>query len=182
MNVTGEPVVVLVTVVMAAGKSTVADLLATRFERAALVPGDAFRKMMVKGASPVLPDFPGNALAELELRYALAGKVADGYAAAGFSVVWQDIILGAHLARVPGLVAHRPLAIVVLAPGADAVREREASRPKSGYAGGWTVEGLDDVLRHGTPPLGLWIDSSDLTPEETVDVILDRFPEALVEG
>lgn len=74
---TGEPVVVLLTGVMAA--DTVADLVAARLERAALAPGDACR---------------GNALAELPLRRAPAGKVADGYAAAGFSVVRQRIILG----------------------------------------------------------------------------------------
>lgn len=183
MTWTDEPIVTVVTGVMAAGKSTVADLLAARFDKTAIVPGDVFRKMIVRGASPVLPDFPGDALGELELRYALSAKVADGYAAAGFSVVWQDIILGPHLGRLPALVSHRPLAIVVLAPRADVVREREASRPKKGYVDGWTVEGLDHILRRETPRIGLWIDSSDLTPEATVAAIFGRgLEEALVEG
>ena len=33
---------------------------------------------------------------------------------------------------------------------------------------------LDEVLRHETPRIGLWIDSSVQTPDETVEEILDR--------
>jgi hypothetical protein len=38
------------------------------------------------------------------------------------------------------------------------------------------------VLRDRTPRLGLWLDSSDQTPDETVDAVLDRLDEALVKG
>ncbi len=31
---------------------------------------------------------------------------------------------------------------------------------------------LDEVVRNETPRAGLWIDSSDMTAEETVDVIM----------
>jgi hypothetical protein len=45
---------------------------------------------------------------------------------------------------------------------------------------------LDAVVRFdewvaATPRIGLWIDSSDLTVEETVDVVLDRWAEASIE-
>ena len=38
----------------------------------------------------------------------------------------------------------------------------------------WTVALLDRALRQQTPRLGLWLDTTDQTPEETVDEILDR--------
>jgi cytidylate kinase len=34
----------------------------------------------------------------------------------------------------------------------------------------------DAVLREGTPRIGLWLDTSELTPEQTVDAILARAP------
>ena len=42
--------------VSAAGKSTVARLLAGRFERGVCVPGDAIREMMVSGRADMRPD------------------------------------------------------------------------------------------------------------------------------
>ncbi|MDQ0876117.1 hypothetical protein QFZ77_004776 [Paenibacillus sp. V4I3] len=50
---------------------------------------------------------------------------------------------------------------------------RESARIKKGY-GVWTVEGLDSLLRNETPRVGMWLDSSELTPEETVNEIITR--------
>ncbi|MGH3898758.1 MAG: hypothetical protein ACRDTA_11005, partial [Pseudonocardiaceae bacterium] len=50
---------------------------------------------------------------------------------------------------------------------------REAARGKVAYDT-WTVDRLDDVLRHQTPRLGLWLDTSGQTPTETVNEILTR--------
>lgn len=55
----------------------------------------------------------------------------------------------------------------------EVVAEREAGRLKKGY-GIWTVNDLDKVLRQETPRIGMWLDSSDLTPEETVTEIMNR--------
>lgn len=57
---------------------------------------------------------------------------------------------------------------------------REAGRPKTGYDA-WTVEVLDRALRSGTPRVGLWLDTGEQTPEQTVTAILDNLPAALVE-
>jgi chloramphenicol 3-O-phosphotransferase len=164
--------VVLITGIMAAGKSTVAEALAARLPRAAHVRGDVFRRMVVSGREEMSPEASDGALAQLDLRHRLAATVADGYAEAGFTAVVQDIVLGEHLPRFVSRVRTRPLYVVVLAPSADTVREREARRAKTGYAGGWAVEGFDRVLREETPRIGLWLDSSGLTVEETVDAIL----------
>ncbi|MFD6417637.1 AAA family ATPase [Streptomyces sp. NPDC060194] len=170
--------VILVTGVMAAGKSTVAQLLAERLPRSAHVRGDVFRRMTVSGREELLPDETPAARAQLELRYRLSALVADEYARDGWTAVVQDVVLGDDLPRYVARVRTRPLYVVVLAPSPAAVRHREASRAKSGY-GPWTVEALDASLRT-TPPLGLRLDTSEQTPEETVSAVLTRLDEARV--
>lgn len=171
--------VLVVTGIMASGKSTVAQLLATRLPRAAHVRGDVFRRMIVAGRSEMAPGDPDDALDQLRLRYKLAALVADEYAAAGFTAVLQDIVLGPALTDYVGALRSRPRYLVVLAPRPEVVANREAARDKSGY-GDWTVAGLDDALRRETPRLGLWLDTSEQTPDQTVDEVLSRLPEALV--
>ncbi|MFT7838967.1 AAA family ATPase [Saccharothrix sp. BKS2] len=175
-----DSAVVVVTGIMAAGKSTVAQRLAERLPRAAHVRGDAFRRMIVSGRADLVPDAAAEAEAQLRLRYRLATTVADGYARAGWTAVVQDVVLGEHLRAFVDAVRTRPRYVVVLAPSPEVVARREAGRPKTGY-GAWTVEDLDRGLRAGTPRLGLWLDTSDQTPDETVDAILANLDRARVE-
>jgi predicted kinase len=163
--------VVLITGVMASGKSTVGQALAERLPRAAHVRGDVFRRMIVSGREDYVPGVGGAGEAQLRLRYRLSAATADAYAAAGFTAVVQDVVLGAELTAYVELVRTRPLHVVVLAPDPETVAAREAGRPKTGY-GAWTVEELDGGLRAETPRIGLWLDNSGLTVGETVDAIL----------
>ncbi len=109
------------------------------------------------------------------MRHRLTAHCADEYAAAGFTVVVQDILLGEHLAQMAADIATRPLAVVALLPDPETVAAREAGRPKTAYGPDWSVRDLDALLRSETPrDLGLWLDTSRQTVEETVDAILDR--------
>ncbi|MEU4830872.1 AAA family ATPase [Streptosporangium sp. NPDC023615] len=180
MDTEPGPAVVLITGVMASGKSTVADLLAGRLPRAAHVRGDVFRRMLVSGGEDLLPEETAEARAQLELRHRLSALVADEYAHHGWTAVVQDIVLGEDLSRYVATVRTRPLYVVVLAPSAAVVRIRETERPKTGY-GPWTVDALDRALREETPRIGLWLDTSEQTPEQTVSVILGNLAAARVE-
>ncbi|WP_020121212.1 AAA family ATPase [Streptomyces canus] len=164
--------VVLVTGVMAAGKSTVAQALAERLPRAAHVRGDVFRRMIVSGREEYGPGATGEAVAQLRLRYRLSAAAADAYAEAGFTAVVQDVVLGEDLTAYVGLVRTRPLYVVVLAPDAGTVAARETGRTKTGYGPAWTVAALAEALRESTPPIGLWLDTSAQTPVQTVEAIL----------
>lgn len=176
-----ERAVVVITGVMASGKSTVAQLLAERLPRAVHVRGDVFRRMVVSGQRERVPGADEEAAEQLRLRYRATAATADLYAAAGWTAIVQDVVLGEHLEPYLAAIGTRPLYLVVLAPSADEVARREAGRAKSGY-GSWTVGGLDHVLRHRTPRLGLWVDSSDQSPDETVNAVLGGLAEALVAG
>ena len=119
------------------------------------------------------------ALDQLRLRYELTATVADRYVEAGFVTVVQDTILGPMLPVALRFFQSRPAALVVLAPTVEVVAKREAARDKTGY-GSFTPADLDRVLREDTSRLGLWIDSSNQTPTETVDEILANRHAALL--
>lgn len=177
----------LVTGIQAAGKSSVAQALAERLERSVHVRGDLFRRMVVNGRVDMGPaDPPAEAVRQLRLRYALAARVADGYADAGFTVVVQDIVIGGHLTDMVAAIRTRPCYVVVLAPRAEAVlerdRARQAARGKLAYKpGDLSVVQLDARMRKETPHIGLWLDTSEQTVDETVEEILARaYTEAAV--
>lgn len=112
------------------------------------------------------------ALSQLRLRHRLAASTADHYADAGFTAVVQDVVLGEWL---PWMIEHirtDPLYVVVLVPSPAAVVRREKNRNKRAY-GAFTVEQLDTVLHAQTPRIGRWLDTTDLTVDETVDEILN---------
>ncbi|MEV3992868.1 AAA family ATPase [Streptomyces sp. NPDC049837] len=172
--------VVLITGIMAAGKSTVAQALAERLPKAAHVRGDAFRRMIVSGRAEMVPGAGEEALAQLRLRYRLSAATADAYAEEGFTAVVQDVVLGPELGAYTRLVRTRPFYVVVLAPDPVAVAAREAARGKTGYGDGWTPELLDRGLREETDRIGLWLDTSELTVDGTVEAILAQLDEARV--
>jgi predicted kinase len=172
--------IIAITGIMAAGKSTVAQALAERLPRSVHLRGDSFRRMIVNGQASMEPPLSAEAEAQLRLRYELAAMCAGQYHAAGFTVVYQDIILGPILADVANLLRQTaPTAMIVLTPSPDVVQAREAGRSKTGYAG-WTPEDLHTGLHATTPRLGLWLDTSTYTVNETVDTILARLGEAML--
>ncbi|NKY84224.1 AAA family ATPase [Nocardia veterana] len=165
--------VYLVTGIQAAGKSTVGQALAERLPRSAHVRGDVFRRFVVGGRAEMSDAPSSEALRQLRLRHRLAAATADAYAAAGFTAVVQDVVLGDLLPWMVEQICTDPLYVVVLTPSPAAVARREAGRDKKAY-GTFTVHQLDTILRAETPRLGLWLDTTDLTVDATVDEILAR--------
>lgn len=172
-----ERAVVVITGIMASGKSTVAEALAQRFPKAVHLRGDVFRRMVVSGREEMTRDASEEAVRQLHLRYALTAQAARTYWEAGFSVVVQDNYLGTALGDFLKLLQGLPVYAVALCPSADAVALREARRGKKGYVG-FDVEGLYRLFMEETPRLGLWLDTTNLTVAQTVDAIWERAEEA----
>lgn len=175
-----EGSVIMITGTMAAGKSSVAQALAERLPRSVHLRGDLFRRLIVRGQAPMNFELSSEAEAQLWLRYRLAATAAAQYTAAGFTVVYQDILIGPALAEVVTLYRAHPLALFVLCPQADVLAARDAARGKTGYPNAGAVAAFDHVVRHETPRLGYWLDTSDLSLAQTVDHLAAHIDEAWI--
>ena len=174
----------LVIGVQAAGKSTVADLLARQFEHGVHVRGGQFYRWAFRGWVHAGDEPAAEARQLLDLRYRLAALVADEYCGAGFCTVVQDNMFGADVVTWLRSLKGRPRHLVVLRPSVEVVRSRDAARRaatgKTAYREGeFTIDGLDRELGE-TPRIGLWLDTSAQTAEQTVAEILRRRREAAV--
>jgi len=155
----------------AAGKTTVAGLLARRFPRGVHVAGDGIRAMVVSGLLDMTPDNPAGAAEQLLCRYEASIAVARVYHDAGFTVVLEDVIVGGMALRFLELVPWPEIHFVMLTPSLDTVAKREIGRSKTAYGQAWSVQSLGAVLERETQVFGWWLDSSELTPEQTADRI-----------
>jgi chloramphenicol 3-O-phosphotransferase len=174
------PKVVLVTGMQAAGKTTIAPLLAARLgPPAATLDGDVFYRGVVAGAAHMTPNPSAEAVRQLELRYDASALVAQHYADAGFDFVCSDIILGDHVERwFSGLHDIDPY-LVVLVPSVESIVEREIGRGGANSYRDWQQDGgtLEDGVRalqaglDEIPRRGLWLDTTGQTAAETVDEI-----------
>jgi hypothetical protein len=121
----------------------------------------------------------------LELRYRLSARAADEYAAAGFATVVQDNIYGDDVTRWLARVEARPRHLVVLRPSVAVLEARHAGRRqetgKTAYSDSFTPAVNDGHLAT-TPRIGLWLDTADQSPDETVAEILARAGEASVDA
>jgi hypothetical protein len=172
-DIIGGVALFVISGVSAAGKSTVARLLAGRFERGVCVPGDTIREMLVSGRVDMSPDPGPEALGQLTLRYAGALAVAEVFLNAGFDAVVEDVIIGPILHEFLALVPVPEFHLVFLDPDAAAIEQWDRERDQTAYAADrWSVGGLQTVLREQTDRIGLWLDTTGQNAEQTVDAIL----------
>jgi len=83
------------------------------------------------------------------------------------------VIIGGVLANCLALVPVPEFHLVFLDPDATAIEWRERERNQLAYGPGrWSVGGLQAILREDTDRIGLWLDTSRQSAEQTVEAIL----------
>src|SRR5713101_5317386 len=154
------------------GKSTVASHLARRFDRGACIDADDLQRMVVSGAALIEPPLSPEAEHQLRLRARVASRLADTIFESGFTVVIAEIFAG-RLEHFLADIKGRPLLLVNLAPSLDIVKRRNQERPNKNVSEPWSPI-LDRAMRETMSEIGLWLDNSNQSPDETVDEILRR--------
>ncbi len=163
--------VIVVSGLPGVGKSTTAGALARRFERGAHVEADRLQELIVSGAvSPGIEGIGPEAQRQLDLRLRNACLLARSFADAGFTAVVDDIVIGDAVEALPELLGDHAFRFVMLVPDFAQVKQRWIDMG-SPFAHAW--DWIDDVIRNETTRIGLWLDTTDLDLDQTIDAIID---------
>jgi uridine kinase len=164
----------LITGLMASGKSTISEILARSIKRSVHLHGDIFRKMIISGREEMNDKPTEEAVRQLDLRYKIAALVAKEYYENGFNVIMQDNYYGKTVTEMEEFLSPYKLKIIVLNPNIETIKQREGKRNKKGYMN-FDIKKLYEEFIKETPKIGFWIDTSNITPEETVEKILEHY-------
>jgi adenylate kinase family enzyme len=172
--------VFLIAGIPGSGKTTVARLLSRRFPRGAHIEADEIQNLITSGGLHPQEEPAGEALRQYRLRTTNVALLADSFARASIVPVIDDTVV--ERSRVAAYLSDlqaRPLRLVLLAPPKEVALDRDRMRGYKQVGHIWGY--LDEVMRNEMEGLGVWLDNSTLTPEETVDEILSHADDAVVE-
>jgi adenylylsulfate kinase-like enzyme len=164
----------------ASGKSTVSKALMQRFERGLHIPVDDLRHLVVAGLSDMAFEIPPETYRQLRLAREAASVMARMYSDEGFAVAIDDFWLGEHPDEDYNRKISRRVTRVLLLPNLKTTLERLHARNPDEGSFKKILEPAICSLQAGIqahPKTGwLVIDSSNLNVEQTVDLILERYP------
>ncbi|MGN8025898.1 AAA family ATPase [Microbacterium sp. 22242] len=169
--------IMLVSGLPGVGKTTVARELARRATRGAHLDTDLIGEALIlsglvaPGQEPVK-----EADRQLALRRKNISALARNFADAEFDVTISDVVLWPDLLDTYRAEIALPLRFVLLTASPDEIAERDASRDKH-VADQWTHLRDDQEAFQG---VGLRLETTGLSMQETLDAIRDRWDEALI--
>jgi predicted kinase len=172
------PGCVIVTGMPGAGKSTVTGLAADLLPRAAQVQGDVVNLMIRSGRVGFQSQPADEAARQVELCKRNMFALANNFVDFGFTALVDTTIPDrAQLDFVLGLLAPRPVWLVILAPGIPACRHRNATRDPIERFDFDGYERLEADQRRDLGPVGWWFDTSTQTPAQTAEQLVREAPE-----
>jgi predicted kinase len=157
----------------ASGKTTVAGLIADRFERSVHLESDTFFHFIKGGyIDPWRPESHEQNAAVMRI----VSDAASGYASSGYLTIIDGIVIPGWFFQ-PMRTALREhgldVAYAVLRPSRTATADRSRRR-SSGLTDPAVLDRLWDAFEHLGPLERFVIDNADQEPEETADLLTER--------
>jgi predicted kinase len=151
-----------------AGKTTISGLAARLLPKAAQIKGDDVNQMILSGAVWFMGEPRGEALRQYELCKRNMCALANNFVDFGFTVFMDTVVQDrAMLDFLLALMSPRPVRLVVLAPGVEVCKRRNATRHPDEQFAFARYEALEADMQRDLAEVGWWFDTSALTPEET---------------
>lgn len=161
---------VIVSGMPGAGKSTVSGLAASLMPRAAQIKGDDVNQMILSGRVWFMGEPRDEALRQYELCKRNMCALANNFVDYGFTVFMDTVVQDrSMLDLLVALLSPRPARLVILAPGVEVCKYRNATRdPEERFAFDGYQQ-LEADMKRDLGDVGWWFDTSALTPEQTTD-------------
>lgn len=164
---------VIVSGMPGAGKSTITDLAARRLPKAAQVKGDDMNQMVKSGYVGWMGKPAKQALRQDELCNRNMCSLANNFIDFGFTVLMDTVLADrAELDFFLALMSPRAVRLVVLSPGIDVCKHRNATRDADDRFDFDGYERLDADMRREFGDTGWWFDTSKLTPDQTAQQLV----------
>jgi chloramphenicol 3-O-phosphotransferase len=168
----------LITGTPGSGKSSVARALLQCFEFGLHLPVDDLREMVVSGIAHPVPTWTEETGRQFRLARESAATTANLYANSGFAVVIDDVISSEDVSSIfEPVFAEFDFHKVLLQPRLEVALERNRTRTNKDFDPSFLEEPIRQIYAwmsaQDLPNDWLRIDSSDLSLEQTVDVILE---------
>ena len=159
---------VIVSGMPGAGKSAVTGLAARLLPKAAQVTGDDVNQMIQSGYVGWMGNPVEEALRQDQLCNRNMCSLANNFIDFRFTVLMDTVLADrAELDFFLALLSPRPVRLVVLAPGIDVCKHRNATRDPEDRFDFDGYERLQADMAREFGDVGWWFDTSTLSPDET---------------
>jgi predicted kinase len=164
---------VIVSGMPGAGKSTVTALAGRLLPRAAQVKGDDVNLMILSGRVWFMGTPRDEALRQYELCKRNMCTLANNFVDFGFTVLMDTVVQdSATLDLLLALMSPRPVRLVILAPGVEVCKRRNAHRDAAEQSDFDGYEQLEADMKRDLTDRAWWFDTSALTPAETAEQLV----------
>ena len=164
---------VIVTGMPGAGKTTITSLVAGSLPRAAQVGGDTVNAMIRSGSVWFMGAPTEEALRQDELCNRNLCALANNFVDFGFTVLMDTVLADrSELDFFLALMSPRPVRLVVLDPGIEACRARNAGREPEDRFEFDGYERLEADMKREFGAIGWWLDTADLRADQTAEQVV----------
>ena len=161
---------VIVTGMPGAGKTTITSLVARLMPRAAQVSGDAVNVMIRSGYVWFMGQPTKEALRQDELCNRNMCCLANNFIDFGFTVLMDTVLADrSELDFFIALMSPRPVRLVVLDPGTEVCKYRNAGRDPEDRFEFDGYERLEADMKREFSDFGWWLDTSAMTADQTAE-------------